>query len=1033
MFKKPNLYRGLACVFAFLLVISILASNILEVNRTMVDQTFKTQSELVITEENDNSLFTAFIPDPDFMTGDKLDIKKDEAVHKELGTLIQEEGTVLLKNEGSALPLASGAKITVLGKYGYMAAGGGRGGSAVTPAAGLEAAGLQLNPVVSAIYGGMRLSSAAPGWASNKTYDFKYNPGEISVADIAKANGDYQNSFSEYGDACLVFLGRGNGEGADYKPGAEGVADGVGSRNALALSTNERDLINLATSNFKKVIVLVSTVSPMELGEVQENPAVNSILWIGHTATYGAYGLGNIIAGKANPSGGLYDTYAHNSMSSPAMRNMGHYEFTNADQIDRKDTSSVGTRGTDPGFKNYVIEAESIYVGYRYYETRYYDCVLGQGNASVKTDSTGIYEDSRSGWNYAEEVVYPFGYGLSYTTFEKTIENVTWTKTRHEQIAHVTVLVKNTGSVAGKTSVQIYGQAPYTDYDKQNLVEKSAIQLLNFDKTDIIQPGQSVTVTVDVDLQNLASYDGNAAKTYIMENSDQYYFAVGNGAHDALNNVLAAQGKTVSNGMDYNGNAKGAWKWTYSTATTGTVDSFTFGSSKAGVEITNQLQYSNWNDYEPGKVQMLTRQDWAGTFPKTYDTMTAPALMVKHYSGQVIEYHTKDNPDSAEALAAVKFDQPTDLKFASMKGASYDDYRWEEVIDAMSLEEVVLCAIKSGRGFAGIDSLNFPTGSYAENGPGTPVWLSDQEGALNAPWAIATPERGSYNLGSFPTFSVLGSTFSPHLASEYGRVLANDAILGGKPMMWLPGANTHRTPYNGRSEQYFSEDPILTGVVTMEAAVAALNKGGIVTAKHFAFNDQEMHRSGVGTFMTEQRAREVELRAFQIPFEAAKYDTPEKDVGMLGVMTSFSKLGGIECTVNKGLLTGILAGEWNYRGYIVSDLKDDLDLMPQAFLAGLGGYDWRTEKDDVDPYSSVEDFRYDAELLKAMKNVCRQKLCTFANSSFMNRVNTSTHTVRNMTWWRTAYTAGIIGSAVLTGLAVILYAVSAASSKKKEG
>ena len=250
--------------------------------------------------------------------------------------------------------------------------------------------------------------------------------------------------------------------------------------------------------------------------------------------------------------------------------------------------------------------------------------------------------------------------------------------------------------------------------------------------------------------------------------------------------------------------------------------------------------------------------------------------------------------------------------------------------------------------------------------------------------------------------------------------------------MWLPGANTHRTPYNGRSEQYYSEDPVLTGAITMEAAVAALSKGGIVTAKHFAFNDQEMHRSGVGTFMTEQRAREVELRAFQIPFEARKYDTAEKNVGMLGVMTSFSKLGGVECTVNTGLLTGILHGEWDYKGYMVSDLKDDLDLMPQAFKAGLGGYDWRTEADDIDPYKDVKFFRYDAELLKAMKEVCHQKMYAFANSSFMNRVGADVVTVWNMTWWRAAYMVGMYASAALLALSVGMYIASVAINKKKE-
>ena len=1029
MFKKPAIYRGLACVCAFVLIMSILASNILEENRTMVDQTLKTQSQRVIATENAQG-YTAFLPDEEFLTNGVLDMEKDEAIHIALGTRIQEEGSVLLKNENAALPLSADAKVTLLGIRGYRAINAGRS-AGITIAEGLESAGVQVNPNVKEFYMKVKALLSNPGWASNKTYDYKYESGEVAVSRVVDGVKNVESTFEEYHDAAIVVLGRGNGEGADYKPGAEGVKANSGMRNALALSNDEKELINYACDHFDKVVVLISTVSPMELGDLKDDPRIQAMMWIGHPATHGAYGLANLIVGKANPSGMLYDTYAHNSMSSPAMRNMGHYELTNADQITRKDTSSVGTRGTDPGFQHYVIEAEGIYVGYRYYETRYYDCVMGDASAKTKTDDTGIYEDSKEGWNYTEEVCYPFGYGLSYTTFEQSIEKITWDKSAHEQIAHVTVNVKNTGSTAGKTAIQVYGQAPYTDYDRQNGIEKSAVQLLAIEKTAEIAPGQNVSLTVDVDMQNLASYDEWVAKTYIMENSDNYYFAVGNGAHDALNNILAAQGKTVADGMDYDGKAGAAARWTYDTARNGDIDTETFSVSRAGVKVTNQLQYSNWNDYEPGTVTMLSRSDWAGTFPRTYEDMTAPALMLEHYNGHVIPYHTKEDPDSAEALASIKFDQTTSVKFSEMTGAAYDDPRWNELLDAMSLDETILFAIESGRGFAAIDSIGFPGGQYAENGPGTPVWASEEEGAVNAPWAVAKPEK-DYILGTFPCFAVVASAFSPEIAAEYGRVLANDAILGNKPMMWLPGSNTHRTPYNGRSEQYYSEDPVLTGIITMEAAIGALNKGGIVTAKHLAFNDQEMHRSGVGTFMTEQRAREIDLRAFQIPFEARKYDTAQKNTGMLGVMTSFSKLGGVECTVNDGLLNGILHGEWNYRGYMVSDLKDDLDLMQQAFKAGTGGYDWRTESEDLDPYKDAENFKYDAELLNGLKKACHQKLYAFANSSLMNSVGSDVQTVWNMTWWRGAYMGGMYGSAALLVLSIGMYIVCLVINKKKE-
>lgn len=1033
MFKKSTIFRGVACVSMVLLIIMILASVLLETNRTMVDQVTGTHSVVIVTEEDDGSLFTAFPPDKDFLTDGKLDFEKDKKIHENISIDLQEEGTVLLKNENDTLPLKAGEKnVTVFGRRGFTNSQG-RSGSGLTIAEGLAGAGLKVNPAVETVYKGFNSNGAnglmAPGWASNKTYDFKFDPKEPAPSYLTEQNSSIESTFAEYGDAAVVVLGRSNGEGADYKPGEEGVADGVGARNALALSANEKAIVDYACEKFDKVIVMINTVSPMEIDYLKKKDKVGAIMYIGLPASFGAVGIANIVTGKANPSGGLYDTYASHSMSSPAMMNMGHYQFTNADLITRYDTSSIGTRGTDPGFKNYVIEAEGLYVGYRYYETRYHDAVMGDTGAK---SATGAYDSVGGGWKYADEVSYSFGYGLSYTDFEMTLGEITWQKSAHEIIAHIPVTVKNSGGVTGKTPIQIYAQSPYTDYDKTNGVEKSAVQLVTFEKTPDIEPGKTYECVVDVDLQDLASYDYKTAKTFIMEERDDYYFAVGNGAHDALNNILAAKGKTTADGMDYNGKAALAKKWKYDSAAESAVDDFTFSMSDAGEKITNRLQYSEWEDYEKGKVTHLTRKDWSGTWPKTYSDMTAPAKMIDHYNGKVIDVKTAASADKDGDT--VKFGQKSanELKFGHLKGAAYDDYRWTELIDQITLDEAVLFAIESGRGFAKIDTINFPEGSYAENGPGTPVWLDKTATSPQAPWKIEKPE-GNASLGSFPTYAVIACTFNRDLSKEYGRVLGNDSIFGEKPMLWLPGANTHRTPYNGRSEQYYSEDPVLTGIMTMEATMGALDKGAIVTAKHFAFNDQEMHRSGVGTFMTEQRAREVELRAFQIAFEAKKYDTEDKNVGMLGVMTSFSKLGGIECTVNEGLLKGILAGEWGFNGYMVSDLKDDLDLMPQAFKAGMGGYDWRTFDDDVKPWMDSENFKYDAGVLNGIKEAVHKKLYVFANTSLMNMVNTSTHSEWSMTWWRGLYIAGIVVFAALTAAGAALYVVAVIRNKNKGG
>lgn len=243
MFKKTALYRGLTCAFAIVLVIMVMLALVLEENRTMVDQTLGTKSQLMVTEKDDGTLYTAFTPDEEFLTNGKLDLDKDLNIHKNLGVKISEEGSVLLKNQNT-LPLKEGAKVTVLGVRGYKSLGG-RSGSFVV-ANGLKESGLQINPTMEAVYEPIRFSDMAPGWASNKTYDFKYNPNEPSLAELANQNASYADSFGEYGEAAIVVLGRNNGEGADYKPGTDGVADGVGSRTALALSSNEKAVVQLA-------------------------------------------------------------------------------------------------------------------------------------------------------------------------------------------------------------------------------------------------------------------------------------------------------------------------------------------------------------------------------------------------------------------------------------------------------------------------------------------------------------------------------------------------------------------------------------------------------------------------------------------------------------------------------------------------------------------------------------------------------------------------------------------------------------------
>lgn len=1066
IFKFGKLYRGLLCVFAFLLSIVILASILLEENRIMVDETLKTHSNLTITTD-EGDLYSAFVPN-DVITDGYLDKDKAAKLSDDYNIAVGEEGAVLLKNNG-VLPLkGTGLKVTALGfystKWGSSGGWGGGGGGSTALKDGLKSVGIELNPTAAAAYATKNIGSAPnPGYANNKCWGKVTNEEyyedqslvntttgktvaaklhEPTVAELVAAQPDFETSIAEYNDAALVFVGRGSAEGADWKAGEDGLtADSDKARTPLALTDGEKAIINYAIEKFDKVIVLVNATNTMELGFLEETAGVDAVIYASKMNAKNIEGLCRALVGTVNFSGGLNNIYASNSLSSPAMMNMGFFRYTNAEDVKiykdktakgnndgRIDTSTIGTNGTDVGYTNYLVEAEGIYVGYRYYETRYYDCVMNKGNAK---STVGVY-DSKGDWNYSEEVTYGFGFGLSYTTFDKEITNVVFSDQgvhvkNHEKYATVTVKVTNTGAVAGKTSVQIYGQSPYTAYDIENGVEKSAIQLLEFGKTGVIEPGKSESVDVKIDLSYLASYDYKNKKTYIMDVADNYYFATGNGAHDALNNILAVEGKTTVNGMDYNGKAKGAWKWSYNPENiSGNVDDFTFSVSKSGEKITNRLDTARLDYYGATNltVKYLTRNDWSGTYPISYTGLTANAEMLKLLNGHYIE--TKES--TAAELAEVKWNQETDLKFGDMKFAEFNDYRWEELIDSLSLEETIYFAFKGGREFADL-SCGFPKGNYAENGASKSLSWNTDEGATNPPW-LKEDNSVSAQI-TLADYALMACTFSHELAKVYGKLSGIGGILGERTFLWQPGANTLRTPYNGRSSQYYCEDPVLTGVNVMEASVEAMKYGGIITAKHFAFNDQELGRSGIAPFMTEQRAREIELLAFQIPVESNLYDTEEKNEGMLGIMTSFSKIGLYECICSEGLLTGILNKEWGYNGYVVSDLKDDIDLAGQAFKCGITGYDIRADKDDVNPYLDNREFKVDADLQRSMKQMVKRTLWCFANSNLMNKVNSTSYSVWNMTWWRQAYISGLVILSVLTVASAAMYALSIVFKKKE--
>ncbi|MBQ9166406.1 MAG: glycoside hydrolase family 3 C-terminal domain-containing protein, partial [Oscillospiraceae bacterium] len=840
--KKKAMWKGLTSVGAFILALAMVLGIVLEANAGTIDTYLGTQSEAFVSDNTaENPLYDKFTPSAEVLNEDGTG-NSHALIQKaiDLGREEVAEGSVLLKNNG-ALPLDSGSNVTLLGirshmnllgsSFGVKAQGvyisleqalsqnitdfantiAGSAGSAYTAGGPtisgwtgdefeFDGAGFNLNQTMIDIYDTL---NETYGHIENEGAAEVYDPGEPSIAEIAATNGDYKSSFAEYGDAAIVVIGRGSCESVDFLPG--GVAEGLGFDEPLALTDNERDLIALAKEASDKVIVLIASSASVEIAELKNDPDVDAIMWIGAVGCYGNLGVADILCGKVSPSGGLFDIFAAYNMSAPAMQNMGKLYYANtADVISR----TGGIMGFTPGA--YAIEAEGIYVGYRYY-----DSVLGKGNAS---DPTGAY-GSTTEWAYDNEVTYGFGYGLSYTTFTQEIEgepvfDISIDPETGAPSAYATINVKvtNTGNVAGKTPVQIYAQAPYT----QGGIEKSAIQLVNFEKSSVLEPGASEVVPVTIDLQYIASYDESydngdgTTGTYVMEPGD-YYFAVGNGAHEALNSIMLAQGVDAAL-LSGTGSTAQVYK---KVIDEGFISETAFGISKTGYKISNQIPYADWNYYQPGEVTYLSRADWAGTFPKSYDNMTLTSeQLINDLNGHYYTMSTSD--DTSEIL----WGQDNGIQFYEMYGVAYDDEKWDLLLDQLTMEEALYIFTFGGPSIPGAESVGAVETYMAENaGNGVAVALNASKDP-DAPWAIsASDPNGNWHPEVFGNAPLGASTFNPVLMYELGAFTGLESLFTGINILWGPGLNTHRHAYNGRNGEYYSEDPILSGVAAMEFAI----------------------------------------------------------------------------------------------------------------------------------------------------------------------------------------------------------------------
>lgn len=1019
--------RGLAALMTCLMVLSIVGTGVANTYRGALDDTLGTESYVTINDDSAARFKT------DYAT-----IEDMAAAARDIAIREGEEGTVVMKNDNGVLPLKANANVALFGLAAYNVYGP-KGGNAdaASLADALAGAGLNVNETLKDYYLtniiNMHTEMRANRWTGKEVpttvYDHMYvsAPGDWTTYQIAEVPpaefetlgvpANWKEAIAKDSIGICVFA-RGAGEGNTYKPGsALNYAGEATGEDPLKLSADELAVVEAAKETCSKVIVLLNTGNNMMIADIAEGGSheVDGICYIGCPNDYQTIGIANVLTGKVNATGALASAFVRDHQSIPAVQNVGGDYFADYEIVCRNDdprypgkeignigTGSFGGADTYNGGM-YIVEAEGIYVGYKYYETRYFDAVMGQGNANSAAGAT-----QGSAWNYSDEMLYTFGHGLSYLDYTQTIKSVTVDRSVNGNITAV-VEVKNNSNQDGKFLTQLYVQQPYTDYDRTNLVEKSAVMFLNSAKVDVAA-GKSKEVTITIPTKYLASYDANNAKTYILDAGD-YYFTAAAGAHEAVNNILAAQGKTVADGMDAAGkNAVVSWKLD-------ALDNTTFAIAN-NTTVTNVADDADLNYWLPGTVTYLTRQDW-NTFPINYNKLNLKIADSPKKDQWIAEmrgetYTISDTGAAAEAVPGPKF---TASEIGAEQLNNINDPYWDKLVHAITIDEAVGAVIHGGSRSDTLTNIDNPVVIQNEGPTGISAGYTDE----------ATGKTYKFNVNSQ---TLLGCSFNPELAYQWGLVEGNSCLWVERYDLWGSGLTLNRTPYNGRNYEYISEDPMLTNVIGREVIQGCSDKGIINGPKHMGFNDQEHNRAGISAYMTEQKFRETDLRGF----EGALSDA----FGM-GVMIAFNRIGATNASHHVGMIQKIVRGEWGFKGLISTDMMNNYlyfnaESMVMAGITQVADFAADNSHinlgeggvDAVWPHISLETVSKDSNLVEQARENLKYQLYIFANSAILN-----ISTQRVNTWWDTALTVTTYASSILAVLFFLAWVVLTLLPEKK--
>ena len=858
----------------------------------------------------------------DLVSGSGTITEETSSEASALAIEIAEEGTMLLENKG-ILPLAEGTKLNVFGwaSTNPMLGGGGSGAlneayDSVSLLQSLKDAGIETNKELSDFYTAYKADRPVCGmWAQDWT---------LPEPNVSKYSAEMMANAKAFSDTAMIVISRPGGEGADLPTDVQAIIDGTyqdgttyraatyddtlnegndwnAGDHYLMLDNREKEMVALVCQNFENVIVVYNGSNAFEFGFVKEYPQIKGLIWAAPGGHIGMTALGEVVSGKVNPSAKTVDTLVYNLKNTPWWNNFGDFNYTNMDEFKYTSVGFTGTESTSvPSFVNYV---EGIYVGYRFYETAAAEGLI----------------------NYDEVVQYPFGYGLSYTTFTQKMSDI---KDNGETISF-TVEVTNTGTVAGKDVVEVYSNPPYTNGG----IEKASANLVQFEKTGMLEPGASETVNIVISKEELMSYDDKTARGYVLEAGD-YEISVNSDSHHKLDSKILKVAET----QVYN------------------------GENKRGSDLVTAV---NQFDYAAGDVTYLSRADKFAN----YAAATAAPVSTEMSADAKAGFYNISNYLTAEATAAdedpnaaaVTTGTGGSLKLIDMRGLEKDDPKWGQLMDEMSLDDMNALISLGG----------YQTGAVESIGK---VRTNDCDG----PASINNNFTGVGSIG-FPVGVVIAANWNKDLAYRFGESIgkmANEMDVSG---WYAPAMNNHRTAFAGRNFEYYSEDPVLSGYIAANAVEGSQDYGVYAYMKHFALNDQEGNRCDMlCTWCNEQAIREIYLK----PFEKCV-----KDAGCLAVMSSFNYIGNRWAGGSASLCKNVLRDEWGFKGFVETDYFGVYGYMSadQAIRNGtdLMLVNYPTETNDVR-------FRDTNGAKQAMREAAKNILYVVANSRQYDPANLST-------------------------------------------